>query len=812
MSDVAGSSGPVREVRIGLICYGGVSLAIYMHGITRELHRLVTASSRLDEEENPFEPPCTEHVYWALLREEAARTGVRTRVVVDVISGTSAGGINGVFLAKAIAHDLSQQSLRDLWFAEADIGKLLAGPSFLPPKAKLAWFAVRALALGLRVAPPLRGDQMCRLLYGALSAMDERRPGAPGAAPGSQQETRRSLLPPAMSLELFVTATDVRGHRRYIPITNRVAGGEDHRVVSDLTHRHVMRFSLDPRQGTDHFSGRANNIALAFSARATSCFPGAFPPVSLVDFMREVGAWDPRDPKTVEAIEKDFFRAYELSQEGPRNVYFIDGGVLDNFPFGHAIEAITRKPASSEVKRWLAYIEPDPSRVGAPAARGAASPPPPGQPGWVETIVGGLSTIPSKEPILDDLGQLRTFNERVAYVDDLARTNYPVIQEALREADRNLREGGDVTQANVGRVNAAMHARAMDRLGSGYRSYIRLKLQRVVDDVAEIVARTWAYPPDSGQASFVRTVMLAALDQRFPAEGEEVVTEPVKAFLKTFDLAFTERRLRFVIQGVNAGYRDEAAPSPEGAPRLGPLDRGRRELLDTVKRELYGFIEELWKTASPATIAAKLGDEPFGLFSDDQLAEPLRREVEPQAFAAEHRPQLDALLDSLKGHLDGALGSFTGQLWQRFVDVTSDWRELQQLLLVRFLGFPIWDTLILPILELSRVRQLSDIEVVRVSPLDGDPELLPPKQLMGVGTHHFAAFFTRKAREHDFLWGRLDGAEQLLNMVAPDLEEIWYRKAFQAVLDEEGSQLPAIAQLIREIRAKLSTHEPDNSA
>jgi patatin-related protein len=792
-----GSGEPVREVRIGLICYGGVSLAIYMHGITRELHRLVTASSRLDEDENPFEPPSTEHVYWALLREEAARTGVRTRVVVDVISGTSAGGINGVFLAKAIAHDLSQQSLRDLWFAEADIGKLLAGPSFLPPKAKLAWFAVRALARGLRVAPPLRGDQMCRLLYGALSAMDERRPGTPGAT--------GSLLPPAMSLELFVTATDVRGHRRYIPITNRVAGGEDHRVVSDLTHRHVMRFSLDPRRGTDHFSGAANNIALAFSARATSCFPGAFPPVSLIEFMREIGAWDPRDPQTVETIEKEFFRAYELSQEGPRNVYFIDGGVLDNFPFGHAIDAITRKPASSEVKRWLAYIEPDPGRVAGPPARGAAPPPPPGQPGWVETIVGGLSTIPAKEPILDDLGQLRAFNERVAYVNDLARTNYPVIQQALHKADQNLREGGDVTQANVGRVNAAMYDRAKASLGSGYRSYIRLKLQRVVDDVAEIVARTWAYPPDSGQASFVRTVMLAALDQKLPAEGEEVVTEPVQAFLKTFDLAFTERRLRFVIQGVNAGYRDEAAPSPDGAPRLGPLDRGMRELLDTVKRELYGFIEELWSTVSPATIAAKLGEEPFGLFSDDQLADPLRREVEPQAFATEHRRQLDALLDSLKGHLDPALGSFTGQLWQRFVDVTSDWRELQQLLLVRYLGFPIWDTLILPIVELSRVRQLSDIEVVRVSPLDGDPELLPPKKLMGVGTHHFAAFFTRKAREHDFLWGRLDGAEQLLSMVAPGLDSSWYRRAFEAVLDEEEPSLTTAGSVVREVRAKLST-------
>src|SRR5215212_10562317 len=174
MSRVAENAGSVREVRIALVCYGGVSLAIYMHGVTRELHRLVVASSRFDEETNPFDSSCSEHVYWELLHELAAKDGVQTRVVVDVISGTSAGGINGVFLAKAIAHDLSQQSLRDLWFNEADIGKLLAGPRWLNPlgtKGKLAWFAVRALLARGRVAPPLRGDQMCRLLYGALSAM-----------------------------------------------------------------------------------------------------------------------------------------------------------------------------------------------------------------------------------------------------------------------------------------------------------------------------------------------------------------------------------------------------------------------------------------------------------------------------------------------------------------------------------------------------------------------------------------------------------------------------------------------------------------
>jgi predicted acylesterase/phospholipase RssA len=117
--------------------------------------------------------------------------------------------------------------------------------------------------------------------------------------------------------------TDARGHRRYIPVGNRL-------VVSDLTHRHVVRFALDRRQGEDHFAGRANDAALAFAARATSCFPGAFPPISLADFMGEIG--QPGSPD-LGSIEREFFRAYQLARQGARNTYFIDGGVLDNFPF-----------------------------------------------------------------------------------------------------------------------------------------------------------------------------------------------------------------------------------------------------------------------------------------------------------------------------------------------------------------------------------------------------------------------------------------------------------------------------------------------
>jgi hypothetical protein len=186
----------------------------------------------------------------------------------------------------------------------------------------------------------------------------------------------------------------------------------------------------------------------------------------------------------------------------------------------------------------------------------------------------------------------------------------------------------------------------------------------------------------------------------------------------------------------------------------------------------------------------------------------VRREVPPQLFARDHHAQLDALLDRLAAHLNGALEDFPGRLWERFVAVTSGWPELQQLLLVRFLGFPVWDTLILPVVELSEVRQLRGIDIVRISPRDGEPGRLPPKELKGAAVHHFAAFFDRAAREHDFLWGRLDGAEQLLKLVAPELGESWYQKAFQAVLDEEDPHLPEIGPVIRQVRAALSVPQP----
>ncbi len=67
-----------QEIRFALVMYGGVSLAIYMNGVTQEFLHLVRATS-VDS------PTGTAAVY-----RELAEI-VRARFVVDIASGTSAG-------------------------------------------------------------------------------------------------------------------------------------------------------------------------------------------------------------------------------------------------------------------------------------------------------------------------------------------------------------------------------------------------------------------------------------------------------------------------------------------------------------------------------------------------------------------------------------------------------------------------------------------------------------------------------------------------------------------------------------------------
>ena len=87
-----------REVtRFAVVLNGGVSLAVWMGGVTHELNRLRLASA--GPAQRPTSPAeAAVHDAWTAILERAHRA-----VVVDTVAGTSAGGINGTLIAAAIA-------------------------------------------------------------------------------------------------------------------------------------------------------------------------------------------------------------------------------------------------------------------------------------------------------------------------------------------------------------------------------------------------------------------------------------------------------------------------------------------------------------------------------------------------------------------------------------------------------------------------------------------------------------------------------------------------------------------------------------
>jgi patatin-related protein len=778
-----------RELRLAIVCYGGVSLAIYMHGVTKEIHKLVLASAALesDPSSNPFDADTTEHVYWNLLERIAASrlggqaAGARIRVVVDIITGTSAGGINGIFLAKAISGNRPQDGLRKLWFEKGDIAQLLEWPTWIP-------WAPRFLAMAVaRRKPPLRGGAMSRWLYGALKDMNGKTV-LPGAA---------SLLPDDHVLDLFVPITDFHGYEREIPLY-------DPRFVRDRTHRHVMHFRHQQpptKQAESHFTEGYDHV-LAFSARATSSFPGAFPPVSFGDYAKALKV-DVADAFKVEP----FFPLYGLTGADPAKTQFIDGGVLDNFPFGPAIAAIGAKPAATEVDRRLLFIEPDPGEGGGPTGELKA-------PGLVKTVFGGYASIPRKEPILDDLLHLAERNETVLRIRDVIEASFPSIKAkvgALVDSSAaGLLEPGTSGQDLI-EIRRAVEALAVEQAGFSAATYLRVRIRSVLEHFAEGVNGLLGFDAASNQSAFVAGVLRtwAVGDKLLEQRPDIEISAAQVQFLSSFDLPYHRRRIRFLIAALSWLYR-QAGDQEYGVP-------ARREL-DVAKAKLYAHLFSL-DSALPALSADPAISGPLrDIFSPARIAaaDTATDEFVFKPFVDEHRAGLEGVRDRIGGRLLGALPAFEKGLQTDllgFLDLCGP--RLKGDVLTRYLGFPFWDMLVFPIQSVSDVGERDHVEVYRISP--NDTRLLGAQDLRGMSLFHFGAFFDRAGREGDYLWGRLDAVERLVKLLLdvrghpPTLATAGAASAVEPVVpaDELTTEcVPAFRAILAEEAPALHHAEP----
>ena len=333
------SSDVDRELRLGVVLNGGVSLAVWIGGATHEIDRLRRSIA-------PDGAP-----YAAALVENHL-TGAR----VDVIAGASAGGINGAVLAAAIQGTTKDglkrfaagdAPLRDMWLDVGDMARLLRSRRELDPPSLL------------------RGDEYM------LPAL--RRVMTPLAVPDSESTLDHPLY-------LYVTATDLRGEK---PAVFSTDAGE---TFDEPDHRVVFRFCAKTTQIGDPPStpaglaedemaedlplDAANAGRLARAARASSSFPGAFPP-HRARIRRASGAWDDA--------------AQTLADS-----FLVDGGILDNQPLRPVLDRVSLLPVTRPWRRVILFVVPYVTRPAlARDAPGGAARARPDTPGILEVVMAG---------------------------------------------------------------------------------------------------------------------------------------------------------------------------------------------------------------------------------------------------------------------------------------------------------------------------------------------------------------------------------------------------------------------------------------
>jgi hypothetical protein len=184
-----------------------------------------------------------------------------------------------------------------------------------------------------------------------------------------------------------------------------------------------------------------------------------------------------------------------------------------------------------------------------------------------------------------------------------------------------------------------------------------------------------------------------------------------------------------------------------------------------------------------------------------------------KAYVDEHAEQLATVERAVHDFLGAKLTGFTSGLYSELLQLTRGWDDqVKWKILVRYLGFPFWDVLLYPVQALSDVGERDKVEIIRISPRDTRRIPVPPSngdrpKLVGAETHHFGAFLSRRGREQDYLWGRLDGAERLIGILLRDSSEAdrdhWCNEAFRAILAEDADALPNAAELVKHVRTTV---------
>lgn len=766
-----------KELRIALVCYGGVSLAVYMHGVTKEVWKLARASRALHS--GAPRSDGVQGVYRDFLEHIRADHDLKLRVLPDILTGASAGGINAVFLAQAIHSGQSLEPLTDLWLDMADVERLLdpdARPLWRFAKfwaQPIAWWLLKrpGNAVSESVAPetrsevrnkvsrfirgrwfepPFSGLGFSRLLHNAFLAMR----AVPAEMP---------LLPPGHPIDLFVTATDFHGYRAMLRLHSPP-------TVEESEHRLPIGFSsvVNEESGRD----LADLLELTLAARATASFPGAFPPLRL----REIDTLAEEAERDWAGREQFLDRVMPAHQrhENVDKVSLIDGSVLVNAPFSEAMAALQGRPAQREVDRRFVYIDPHPDRFG------TSKPEAEREVGFFSAIFGSLSTIPREQPIRDNLEALEAQSREAERLGQIVSGLRPQVEQAVEKLFGRTLFLNRPTPARLKTWRNKAQQAAAEQAGFAFHSYAQAKFTGIIDHLANLVfdaAPVLKLPDSRSIADRLRAALDANGLTSLIAPNGGASAEAI-GFFRAHDMGFRVRRLRLLARRLSRDWEtDPEIPD---------------ETLEQAREVIYQILALYFAHDN----ARQLGRN-FSAEAERVMENP--EQVLATLSQARLLPEVDERAEEM---LAAALEQMP--------------KNLRRRMLLTYLGFPFYDIATLPLLRNEGLTEFDPVKVDRISPEDAKSirDGGTSATLRGTEFYNFGAFFSRAYRENDYLWGRLHGAERMIDLVCSTMEVSgdcplcvsFKRRVFLAILDEEEVRLKVSADLIATLRLEIATN------
>ncbi len=680
-----------QDVRIALSMAGGVSLAVWMGGVSAELYRLTRAGRSGAAE-----------VYDGILDL------TRSSASVDVVAGTSAGGINGAVLAFGIANDIpSIDSLRRVWIETGTFDTLLRPISAAAPRSLL------------------QGDDV---LYKELHR-----------ALGELWASRTSHGHVDADVTLMMTTTLLDGRQIRFPDSF----GTD---IFEVDHRGVLTFttvdadageplSLDPPtpSGDDDPPGL---YRLALAARSSASFPVAFE-----------ASYLPVDSKTPLATDSpvryDMGRAVDFADAGSR--YAIDGGVLANRPLGPVLDAVSRRPADRYVRRVLALVVPDPSRA---AARPPAKPDAP--PTLAEVGIASALTIPRNQSLRSELEEIEDHNRRVGDVGSKRRglVGIDLEETALRVLplyrERRSARSVESTLHHLFTVHGSATRSPVDL--DEVRTQLRKERIRLIPDTLEFgdEDRPWPWGIATLRRMGAAVVSLTNDAYSLIAPGDTHLAADLAAVK-----AATHKTLADISR---VRVTDGAYWADQWRALLASTDQPDTDALNAWARRAY----DGW---------------PYG---QDARAEREQQRTLERELSYGRRIAAEAI------HLREVVSRFTPA-----PDGDTSLEELQRVLEVFAPGPPaeashgsevdrtLARLLAAEVLELGEEEAAADqrIELIQISARTSDAFRYTVRvpdadmKLASVRLGHFAGFYRKAWRANDWMWGRLDGAARIVQIL-----------------------------------------------